>query len=383
MPSQKINLRDRLEDNQLDLSMSDLDEVPVRDIAQIKKATSLDLSNNRLTSLGKNFATLTHIVKLDLSKNQLKELPENFGDLVQLKHLDLYSNQITHLPLSLGQLKALRWLDLKNNPLVPKLAEVVGPCLDAQQCQQSARKVVVFLQQMQLQVEEERLRRQQQKKKQQEMKEQAALEKKKEAQQQQQQQKKKKTAKANEKNPNKSENGIKMPLASPGGDSIPVKKDKGHNAAKHKKNSSKQGSGLLVRLLKILFFITFMTVISLFMLYTIDKERFLLLQETVLNLANTTIASLPEPVQKHGKQLIDTVEPIAITCYRHAATFSHQAYVKGEEFYIWFRTDETVQQYMESLRSIWDMLCVKVGETYRTISQQVPIYVEVVKKKLF
>lgn len=52
----------------------------------------------------------------------------------------------------------LRWLDLKSNPLVPKLAEVVGPCLDAQQCQQSARNVVTFMQTMQVQVDEERQR---------------------------------------------------------------------------------------------------------------------------------------------------------------------------------------------------------------------------------
>jgi hypothetical protein len=61
----------------------------------------------------------------------------------------------------------LRWLDLKNNPLVPKLAEIVGPCMDAQQCQQSARKVVAFFQMMQVQVAEERQRRLLQKRKQQ------------------------------------------------------------------------------------------------------------------------------------------------------------------------------------------------------------------------
>ncbi|CAG2059727.1 unnamed protein product, partial [Timema podura] len=32
MPSNKLNLRDRVEDGELDLSMSDLEEVPVRDI---------------------------------------------------------------------------------------------------------------------------------------------------------------------------------------------------------------------------------------------------------------------------------------------------------------------------------------------------------------
>lgn len=101
---------------------------------------------------------MTHIIKLDLSKNLLKELPEDFGEMKQLKHLDLYSNQVTHLPLSFCELKGLRWLDLKNNPLVPAVAKVVGPCLDAQQCQQSARAIVVFLTEMKQQIEEERER---------------------------------------------------------------------------------------------------------------------------------------------------------------------------------------------------------------------------------
>lgn len=148
-PSAKLNLKDKVEDGELDLSMSALQEVPIKEIAQAKKANKLDLSNNRLTSLGKNFATLTHIIHLDLSNNMLKELPENFGNLKQLKHLDLYNNKLTHLPLSFSQLKSLKWLDLKNNPLVPALAQVAGPCLDAQQCQKSAKNVVDFLSKMQ------------------------------------------------------------------------------------------------------------------------------------------------------------------------------------------------------------------------------------------
>lgn len=34
-PKNKINLKDKLEDGELDLSMSDLQEVPVRDIVRI------------------------------------------------------------------------------------------------------------------------------------------------------------------------------------------------------------------------------------------------------------------------------------------------------------------------------------------------------------
>jgi len=35
MPSSKLNLRDRLEDTVLDLSMSQIDEVPVREIVSL------------------------------------------------------------------------------------------------------------------------------------------------------------------------------------------------------------------------------------------------------------------------------------------------------------------------------------------------------------
>ncbi|XP_071446050.1 leucine-rich repeat-containing protein 59-like [Hetaerina americana] len=158
----KLNLRDRFEDGELDLSMSDIEEVPVKEIISIKKARTLDLSNNRITKLAKNFATMTHIVKLDLGKNFLTELPENFGDMIQLRHLDLYSNKIDRLPLSFGRLKNLRWLDLKGNPLVPKLAEVAGPCVDAAECAKCARAVVSLLHKMAVSIEEEKARREQQ-----------------------------------------------------------------------------------------------------------------------------------------------------------------------------------------------------------------------------
>jgi Leucine-rich repeat (LRR) protein len=83
--------------------------------AQYKsKASSIDLSNNKISNIGKNFpVSLTHIVKLNLSKNLLKSLPDNFGELINLKHLDLYNNKIQTLPLSFGNLKKLEWLDVK------------------------------------------------------------------------------------------------------------------------------------------------------------------------------------------------------------------------------------------------------------------------------
>ncbi|XP_066249898.1 leucine-rich repeat-containing protein 59-like [Euwallacea similis] len=151
----KINVKERFYDGQIDLSMSDLDEVPVREIASVKNTYSLDLSNNRLTLLSPTFTTLTFLTKLDLSKNALTELPEDFGKLSKLKYLDLYNNRLEHLPLSFGLLTALRFLDLKDNPLVPAIANVAGLCIDNKGCQQCARDVTQFYVRLQQEVNAE------------------------------------------------------------------------------------------------------------------------------------------------------------------------------------------------------------------------------------
>lgn len=113
----------------------------------------------------KNFVSLTSLVKLDLSKNQLKELPENFGALSKLKHLDLYKNELQHLPLSFAKLQALKWLDLKDNPLMPKIAQVAGPCLDAKQCQACAKTIVTFYSKLNETIQAEKEARQKQREK--------------------------------------------------------------------------------------------------------------------------------------------------------------------------------------------------------------------------
>ncbi|XP_014616100.1 PREDICTED: leucine-rich repeat-containing protein 59 [Polistes canadensis] len=153
------NLGNRLKDDTLDLSLCDLEEVPVEEIANIRKVTYLDLSNNGLVTLPNNFIILKQILKLDLSKNMLTEIPENFGEMTQLKYLDLYANQISRLPLSLSELKNLRWLDLKENPLTQAVASIAGPCSNAEECKNCARNVVEYLSNVKRSVEEERLRR--------------------------------------------------------------------------------------------------------------------------------------------------------------------------------------------------------------------------------
>ncbi|XP_031783610.1 leucine-rich repeat-containing protein 59 [Nasonia vitripennis] len=153
------DIKDKLDDDTLDLSLCDLEEVPVKEISTIKRFSHLDLSNNALVTLPKTFATLTQIIKLDLSKNMLTEIPENFGELKQLRHLDLYSNKISRLPLSLGELKNLKWLDLKENPLTPAVASIAGPCSNASECQACAKNIVTYLANVKTTINEEKQRR--------------------------------------------------------------------------------------------------------------------------------------------------------------------------------------------------------------------------------
>ncbi|XP_015211817.1 leucine-rich repeat-containing protein 59 [Lepisosteus oculatus] len=169
-----VNLRDKINGNEMDLSLCNLTEVPVKELSAFPKATALDLSCNNLTILPSDFCGLTHLTKLDLSKNQLSQLPAELGRLISLQHLDLYNNKLTMLPVSFAQLKNLKWLDLKDNPLEPSLAKAAGDCLDEKQCKQCAGRVLQYMRVIQEQEDKEKERRLQREKE---------LEKKREAQQ--------------------------------------------------------------------------------------------------------------------------------------------------------------------------------------------------------
>lgn len=155
----KNSLKDKLEDDELDLSMMQYTDVPVKEIEQLgPKVLTVNLSHNLLSYLPPTFPFLTHLTKLDLSKNQLVELPENFGQLKSLRSLDLYANQLVKLPVSFSQLKNLKWLDLKDNPLCPAVKQAAGDCITPNDCALCAKKVVALLQSMESQLQRERQR---------------------------------------------------------------------------------------------------------------------------------------------------------------------------------------------------------------------------------
>ncbi|XP_041830641.1 leucine-rich repeat-containing protein 59 isoform X1 [Melanotaenia boesemani] len=157
--SKVLNLKDKISGNEVDLSLSNLTEVPVRELGLFPKATVVDLSCNNIITLSPEFCSLTHLVRLDLSKNQLTCLPDDLGNLVNLQHLDLYNNKLTGLPVSFSQLKSLKWLDLKDNPLEPGLAKAAGDCLDEKQCKQCALKVLQHMRAIQDEVDRAREKR--------------------------------------------------------------------------------------------------------------------------------------------------------------------------------------------------------------------------------
>ncbi|XP_060083406.1 leucine-rich repeat-containing protein 59-like [Ylistrum balloti] len=158
MPKEN-SLRDKLEGNELDLSLNNLSVVPVKELAALPKATRLDLSCNAIPSLPDAFCSLIHLVKIDLSKNQLQELPHQFGQLQNLQHLDLLGNQLSVLPISFFQLRKLKWLDLKDNPMKEDLKKVAGDCLDEAQCKKCAQRVLDYMRGINSAVEREKQRK--------------------------------------------------------------------------------------------------------------------------------------------------------------------------------------------------------------------------------
>ncbi|XP_057312829.1 leucine-rich repeat-containing protein 59-like isoform X1 [Hydractinia symbiolongicarpus] len=139
-------IKSKIEDNELDLSLCGISKVPVKDMLPFTKITVLDLSCNKINILPDNFTKLVQLVHLDLSKNSLTELPADFGSLSRLVKLDLLNNHLSELPLSFRQFTQLKWLDLKGNPIQENLPSVVGDCLKPLECQQCAKNIVGYYQ---------------------------------------------------------------------------------------------------------------------------------------------------------------------------------------------------------------------------------------------
>ncbi|EMS13759.1 serine-threonine protein kinase, putative [Entamoeba histolytica HM-3:IMSS] len=78
--------------------------------------TSLNLSNNHLTSFPQEITVLTGLISLNLQNNHLTVIDESITSITNLKNLNLANNDICHLPML--QYLSLDSLNISYNPLV-------------------------------------------------------------------------------------------------------------------------------------------------------------------------------------------------------------------------------------------------------------------------
>uniref|UniRef100_A0A8C4QYM5 Leucine rich repeat containing 57 n=1 Tax=Eptatretus burgeri TaxID=7764 RepID=A0A8C4QYM5_EPTBU len=82
-----------------------------------RKLRSVDLSENKLTSLPASVAQLKMLKILYVNQNRLGSLPQELCQLSKLEALYAADNRLTAMPARLGSLKALRTICLPGNSL--------------------------------------------------------------------------------------------------------------------------------------------------------------------------------------------------------------------------------------------------------------------------
>jgi hypothetical protein len=109
----------------LSLNNNLLTSVPA-ELGGLTELRVLDLSDNQLTSVPATLGGLTLLMRLFLNNNQLTSVPAALGGLTALTGLFLQKNKLTSLPAALGGLSALRGLFISNNQLMSVPASFGG-----------------------------------------------------------------------------------------------------------------------------------------------------------------------------------------------------------------------------------------------------------------
>uniref|UniRef100_A0A6G1SE93 Leucine-rich repeat-containing protein 57 n=1 Tax=Aceria tosichella TaxID=561515 RepID=A0A6G1SE93_9ACAR len=99
----------------IQLSKSNLREIP-KDLGQISHLLrTLDLNTNRLVQIGDNISAFKNLKLLNLSHNKLKYVSASIGNLTKLETLILEDNLLEALPNELERLASLKTLNLSSN----------------------------------------------------------------------------------------------------------------------------------------------------------------------------------------------------------------------------------------------------------------------------
>lgn len=100
-------------------------------ITMFKHLIEIDLSENRLRDIPKEFSLLKNLEICDLSYNKLLYLPDNMNMMVRLRVLLLVGNDLCMVPANLAEIESLTTLDLYDNNiyevserLVERVAEI-------------------------------------------------------------------------------------------------------------------------------------------------------------------------------------------------------------------------------------------------------------------
>ena len=101
-------------------------EIPMQ-IGQLKKLTSLGLSENKLRWLPESLGELSQLKSLGLNQNQLDHLPKSLAKLNKLEFLLLSTNQLVEIPPWIGSLTALKRLYITANP-IQAVANEIDSC---------------------------------------------------------------------------------------------------------------------------------------------------------------------------------------------------------------------------------------------------------------
>ena len=91
-------------------------------LSNLTNLISLNLAQNRLSTILCNLTTVTQLVDLDISRNQIRSVECDLSNLTRLRHLNMQGNSLQIVPSSLFALTQLTYLDLSQNEieLVPR-----------------------------------------------------------------------------------------------------------------------------------------------------------------------------------------------------------------------------------------------------------------------
>lgn len=96
-------------------------------IGRLQNLLTLNLCNNRLTSLPSELGLLRKLHQLNLGLNQLESLPSSIAALKELRAIGLFDNRLTRYPECLRRLIHLERVNVKCNPIPPERVPDLDP----------------------------------------------------------------------------------------------------------------------------------------------------------------------------------------------------------------------------------------------------------------